>query len=275
MGWFSGNVAQINRDTRSRAAEAKGLMFDISGLAQKYAADTHRMLSELTTTQMQEASKAREGSIAAADVRNKKALEEGFAASSDPLMQAEIAGRAGADRSVVETIRARGKIEQGVLAKETAQHMQTEDIARAAETAGKLGEANVLGSIDEAVDPGARSDVMALLGIAAGANMEKIKGWFKGDPMDSLAPGSESLGQLAEVREQEVRGVDIPMSDFQTTRPAAPNILGNLFEGMRTESLGQMPSLLELMPPDRRSGYLRRHKVQGLFGQKPRPRGDF
>ena len=280
MGWFSGNTAQVNRDTRQRASEAKGLMLDIGMMAKKYSADTQQILSEMTSAQMREASKAREASVAATETRNRRALEEGLAASSDPLVQADVAGAAGADRSVTETIRARGKIEQGILARETQQRMQVEDVAKASEMASKLGTANILGSVDEAVDQGAEADVMSLLGIVAGANMDKITGWFKSDPMSNLAPGSESLGELPEVKETLVAGVDRPIEDSPVAPELAPSVSPiDPLAGTAMNLLGTpKKSLLDLMPSDRRKAYMERHGISPslpLMQRQMRPLGVF
>tara|TARA_R100001530_G_scaffold26672_4_gene21406 strand:+ start:369 stop:1229 length:861 start_codon:yes stop_codon:yes gene_type:complete len=268
MGWFSGNVAEVNRDTWRRAAEGKGLMLDIRELARNYAAKTHGIISELTTTQMQEASKAREASIAAAESRNRRALEKGLAASSDPLVQADVAGAAGADRSVTETIRARGKIEQGVLAKETQEHIKVEDIAEATKIASNLGAAGVLGSVEEAVDPGAGADVLGLLGVVAGAGIKA--GWFSGG---SDAPWSKGTPEPDRDATEIVEPADPlmapPKADPSPSGPAPQVGVESLFSGMGMESLSPplkpwekdltpKLSLIEQMKAKRRAEMLRR-----------------
>ena len=256
MGWFSGNYRDVNRRAFGRMDESLGLMDNIRALGSEYRTTAQGIIKELTTQQMGEASKAREGAIAAANTRNRQALERGLAASSDPLDQAAVAGEAGADRSVTEKIRMHGKIKQGILQRETEQNLTAEKVATATEVAGALGKGDVLGSADEQVTTGYGDEVMTILGMVAGANMDKIMGMFKGKGPDRYGvemptdPAIEHERQmkagLDHVKPTEVRGVDIPMSENVTgPKPAAPEVQPtNLLENLGMESMGKSQTSL-------------------------------
>ncbi len=281
MGWFSGNYRSVNDRTFGRMAEAKGLMAGIKDLGVDFGKTAHNILSELTTAQMSEASKAREGSIAAADTRNLQALEKGLASSADPLQQAAVAGAYGADRSVAEAVRMHGKMKSGILEEETRQHINVEKVEAASKVASNLGQVGVLESVDERVSEGYGTEVMSILGMVAGANMDKIMGMFKSkvpDPYEVEMPTDPAIEHeqqmkagLDHVKPTEVRGVDIPMSENVTgPKPAAPEVQPtSLLENLGTKSMGKTGSIQSILEKAKLKRALRlsgRAAPKGLMG---------
>ena len=238
MGWFTGNYGRVNAATMTRFDEAMGLMRQNKALVERAQGRSLDIIKSFTTVELSDANKAREAAIAAAKGRNARALEQGLAASSDPIKQGEAAAAAGADRSVVRTLIDRGKIEQGILSAEAQQNLSITQQMGAAKMAAQAAEAGLLGQLQEEGDPGMGKDLLKLAGIAIGA---KMKDWMKPDAPYSTDQPQEVAGDV------EIVEPDVSYPEVVETEPLT---MGE-FEASRTIMRPDAPQLSPVSPFDK------------------------